>query len=443
MRILKDTYLSRRFFLILMLGIFAFVMAYVFPLLFIWVAGTLLTVLLLLFVELFELYKRVDGIDALRVVADKLSNGEENPVCLVLRNRYPVSTCLRVIDEIPVEFQNRNVLFRLKVNAGEQREIHYTLRPTKRGSYNFGKILVFVSVRFGLVERRYSFRADQDVAVYPSFMMMHRYELMAYGNYHPENGGIRTRVLGGNMAFEQIKPYVTGDDPRTVNWKATAKYNHLMVNTYTEERSQQIYCLVDKGRTMQSPFNNMTMLDHAINTVLTLSNIILKKGDRAGLITFSNNSRNCVKADNRVGQLNRISEALYRLETHYQETDFEKLYVSVNRQIPTRSLLILFTNFDTVSGLRRHLPALQRLAARHLVLVILFENSELNKALERPVHNLKDAYFETIAAGFATEKRQMVRELSQLGIRVILSKPESLTVNSINSYLNLKERKLI
>lgn len=88
----------------LMLGIFAFVMAYVFPLLFIWVTGALLAVLLLLFVELFELYRRVDGIDALRVVADKLSNGEENPVSLVVRNRYPVSTCLRVIDEIPVEF---------------------------------------------------------------------------------------------------------------------------------------------------------------------------------------------------------------------------------------------------------------------------------------------------------------------------------------------------
>ena len=117
-----------------MLGIFAFVMAYVFPLLFIWVTGALLAVLLLLFVELFELYRRVDGIDALRVVADKLSNGEENPVSLVVRNRYPVSTCLRVIDEIPVEFQNRNVLFRRKVNAGEERDIHYTLRPTKRGS---------------------------------------------------------------------------------------------------------------------------------------------------------------------------------------------------------------------------------------------------------------------------------------------------------------------
>ena len=160
---------------------------------------------------------------------------------------------------------------------------------------------------------------------------------------------------------------------------------------------------------MQAPFNSMTMLDHAINTGLTLSNIILKKGDRAGLITFSNNSRNCVKADNRVGQLNRISEALYRLETHYQESDFEKLYVSVNREIPTRSLLILFTNFDTVSGLRRHLPALQRLAARHLVLVILFENSGIKQGFGVSGSQSKGCVLRNDSSGFATEKRQMVR----------------------------------
>ena len=381
--------------------------------------------------------------EASRVLSDKLSNGEENPVRVEVRNRYPVGVHCRLIDEIPVEFQNRHISFSLNMMPGEQQGINYTLRPTKRGAYGFGKVRAFISTRLSLVERRYSFDLEREVAVYPSFMMMHRYELMAYGNYHPENGAIRTRALGGNMAFEQIKPYVVGDDPRTVNWKATAKHNHLMVNTYTEERSQQIYCLVDKGRTMQSPFNGMTMLDHAINTILTLSNVILKKGDRAGLITFSNTSRNCVKADNRVGQLNRISEFLYRLETHYQESDFEKLYISVVRQIPTRSLLILFTNFDTVTGMQRHLSALRRLASRHLVLIVLFENSELNKALERPVRGVKDVYFETIAAGFAMEKRQMVRELSQMGIRVILSKPEALTVNSINSYLDLKERKLI
>lgn len=443
MRVFKDTYLTGRFFTCLLLGIFALVMAYVFPLLLIWVAGALLMYAVMVLLELIALYRYKQGFEASRVVSDKLSNGEENPVRVEVRNRYPVGVHCRLIDEIPVEFQNRHISFSLNMMPGEQQGINYTLRPTKRGAYGFGKVRAFISTRLSLVERCYSFDLEREVAVYPSFMMMHRYELMAYGNYHPENGAMRTRALGGNMAFEQIKPYVVGDDPRTVNWKATAKHNHLMVNTYTEERSQQIYCLVDKGRTMQSPFNGMTMLDHAINTILTLSNVILKKGDRAGLITFSNTSRNCVKADNRVGQLNRISEFLYRLETHYQESDFEKLYISVVRQIPTRSLLILFTNFDTVTGMQRHLSALRRLASRHLVLIVLFENSELNKALERPVRGVKDVYFETIAAGFAMEKRQMVRELSQMGIRVILSKPEALTVNSINSYLDLKERKLI
>ncbi len=443
MRVFKETYLTGRFFTCLLLGVFALVMVYIIPPLWIWVTGALCALGVMLLLELITLYRYKQGFEASRVVADKFSNGEDNPVRVVIRNGYPVGVRCRLIDEIPAEFQNRNISFHANVSSGEQQEINYTLRPTKRGTYGFGKVRAFISTRLSLVERRYSFDLEQEVAVYPSFMMMHRHELMAYGNYHPENGAIRTRALGGNMAFEQIKPYVVGDDPRTVNWKATAKHNHLMVNTYTEERSQQIYCLVDKGRTMQSPFNGMTMLDHAINTVLTLSNVILKKGDRAGLITFSNTSRNCVKADNRMGQLNKISESLYRLETHYQEADFEKLYVSVVRQIPTRSLLILFTNFDTVTGMKRHLPALRQLATRHLVLVVLFENSELNKAMERPVRGVKDVYFETIAAGFAMEKRQMVRELSQLGIRVILSKPEALTVNSINSYLDLKERKLI
>lgn len=437
MRGFKETYLTGRFFSCLLLGVFALVMVYIIPPLWIWVAGALGVLGVMLLLELITLYRYRQGFEASRVVADKFSNGEDNPVRVVIRNAYPVGVRCRLIDEVPVEFQNRDIVFRVNVSPGEQKEINYTLHPTKRGAYGFGKVRAFISTRLSLVERRYSFDLEQDVAVYPSFMMMHRHELMAYGNYHPENGAVRTRALGGNMAFEQIKPYVVGDDPRAVNWKATAKHDHLMVNTYMEERSRQIYCLVDKGRTMQSPFNGMTMLDHAINSVLALSNVILKKGDRAGLVTFSNTSRNCVKADNRVGQLNKISESLYRLETHYQESDFEKLYVSVVRQIPTRSLLILFTNFDTVTGMRRHLPALRQLAVRHLVLVVLFENAELNKAMERPVRGVKDVYFETIAAGFVMEKRQMVRELSQLGIRAILSKPEALTVNSINSYLEL------
>ena len=443
MNVFKDTYLPRRFFAGMLLGAFAFVMAYLVPGL-LPVAAVLVAGWGALVVwECVVLYRGGAGMEAGREVADKLSNGEENPVTLWLRNRYGRRVSVRLIDEAPVEFQRRDLTFRLELEPGEEQEVRYTLRPVRRGAYGFGKIRVFVSVGYGFVERRYSFGAEREVAVYPSFMMMRRSELLALGNAHAAQDAVRVRRLGGNSSFEQIKPYVAGDDPRTVNWRATARANRLMVNTYREERAQQVYCVLDTGRTMFAPFDGMTMMDHAVNAILSLANVVLKKEDKVGVITFSNESRECLRADNRQGQLRRMSEMLYRLETDFRETDFERLFTLAARQVPTRGLFVLFTNFDTVNGLRRHLPALRSLAQRQLLLLVLFENAELTQAAERPVASVKDAYFETVATGFALEKRRMAQELARLGIHVIVSKPEALTVNAINGYLALKRRQEI
>lgn len=317
------------------------------------------------------------------------------------------------------------------------------MRPVKRGVYEFGKIRIFVTSRLSLVERRYSLGTFQEVAVYPSFVQMRKYELMAFTNRQSGNGVKRIRAAGVSTAFEQIKPYVVGDDPRTVNWKATAKCNRLMVNSYTDERSQQVYCVIDKGRTMQSPFKGMSMLDYAINAGLALTNVILKKGDKAGLLTFSNVSGALVKADNRSTQLNKICEALYGQRTHFLESDFEQLCVIADRQIHTRSLLVLFTNFDTLSGMRRHLPALRRLSKSHLLLVVLFEDTALRDVAAESADTIRDVYFKTIAGSFVVEKRKIAQELRHCGIQVVLAPPENLTVNTINSYLELKERGLI
>ena len=443
MNVFKDTYLPRRFFAGLLLGAFAFVMGYVFPALLpvaaVLVAGWLLVVV----GEGVALYRLREGVEAEREMADKFSNGEENPVTLRVRSRYKRAVAVRVVDEVPPEFQRRDIAFREELPPGEEGEFAYSLRPVRRGAYGFGKIRVFVSTGHGFVERRYSFDAEREIGVYPSFMMMRRSELLALGNAQQAQDAVRMRRLGGNSSFEQIQPYVAGDDPRTVNWKATAKMNRLMVNTYREERAQQVYCVLDMGRTMRAPFDGMTMMDHAVNAILSLANVVLRKEDRVGLITFSNESRECLRADNRQGQLRRMSEMLYRLETDFRETDFERLFTLAARQVPTRGLFVLFTNFDTENGLRRHLPALRSLAQRQLLLLVLFENAELTQAAERPVASVKDAYFETVATGFALEKRRMAQELARLGIHVIVSKPEALTVNAINGYLALKRRQEI
>lgn len=439
---MNGLYLNRRFFIGWLGGVFAFIAGYIHPALLPWAIWLIGVYGILILVDAVLLFGFGKGIEARRHVADKFSNGENNPVRIEIRNRYPFGVKARVLDESPVEFQRRDTGTTITIPAGIHREIEYDLRPVKRGEYRFGKIRVFVTSRLSFLEKRYSFGEKQPIAVYPSFIAMQKAEILAIaGKQAGENRQVR--VASVSTTFDQIKTYVPGDDPRTVNWKATAKCNRLMVNSFMEERSQQVYCLVDKGRTMQAPFHGMTVLDYAINATLALSNIILKKGDRAGLLTFSNKVGTLVKAEHRSTQLGRICEALYKQRTNFLESDFEQLCLRVMQQIPTRCLLILFTNFDTVSGMKRRLPALLRLAKTHLLLVVLFEDSEVRQVVEESAVSVKDIYFKTIAGSFILEKKRIASELRKAGIYVLLTQPEQLTPDAVNTYLGLKQRGLI
>jgi uncharacterized protein (DUF58 family) len=272
---------------------------------------------------------------------------------------------------------------------------------------------------------------------------MRRYQLLATANRLQEAGVKRLRKLGHSMEFEHIKEYVVGDDYRTINWKATARHSNLMVNNYTDERSQQIYCIINKGRIMKMPFEGMTLLDYAVNASLVLSNIALMRQDKAGLITFAENLDAFLPADKKPGQLNLLIEALYKQETNFLEPDFEKLFSVIRNGITHRSLLVLFTNFESMESLQRELPSLKRIAHYHLLMVVFFENTELKKLTEATAKTIEDIYIKTIAEKYALEKRLMVKELRKAGIVAVLTIPEYLTVTSINKYLELKNRQSI
>jgi uncharacterized protein (DUF58 family) len=258
-----------------------------------------------------------------------------------------------------------------------------------------------------------------------------------------EAGIKRMRRLGHSLEFEQIKEYVRGDDYRTVNWAATARRGDLMVNNFTDERSQQIYCIVNKGRTMKMPFEGMTLLDYAINSALVLSNVALMRQDRAGLITFGQRLDTFIPADKKPGQQNILLEALYKQETNFLEVDFEKLFATVRNRITHRSLLVLFTNFESIESLERELPSLKRMAHYHLLMIVFFENTELKTLQEAPAKTMEDIYIKTIADKFAHEKRLIIKELRKAGIVAVLTTPQNLTVNAINKYLELKNRQSI
>jgi uncharacterized protein (DUF58 family) len=293
------------------------------------------------------------------------------------------------------------------------------------------------------LRRRYSLDQPKEVPVYPSYLQMRKYQIMAISNRLSEVGLKKVRRLGHSMEFEQIKEYVAGDDYRVVNWKATARRGQLMVNNFTEEKSQQIYCVIDKGRVMKMPFEGLSLLDHAINTSLVLSNVALIKQDRAGLITFAEKINSFLPAEKKALQMQSILELLYHQKTRYLESDFERLYILLRSKVTQRSLVVLFTNFESLNAMRRQLPYLKKIAENHLLVTVFFENTELHSLLQNAAGTIDEVYTKTIAEKFAFEKRLIVKELKQHGILTILSSPQQLTVNTLNKYLEIKARQLL
>jgi uncharacterized protein (DUF58 family) len=216
-----------------------------------------------------------------------------------------------------------------------------------------------------------------------------------------------------------------------------------MVNKFADERSQHIYCIIDKSRVMKMPFEGMTLLDYAINASLTLLHVALIKQDRAGLISFSDQIDNFLPADRKAKQINYIQELLYNQQTRFPEADFESLYSFTRTRASQRSLMILFTNFESLSALQRQLPYLKAIARNNLLLIVFFENTGLKQLTIQEAQNIETVYMKTIAEKFVFEKKLMVRELMQHGIPAILTSPRQLTVDVLNKYLEIKARQEI
>ncbi len=443
MNLIRSLYIHERFFIYVSIISVVFLVSFWFPILYV-VAWFLVTFLaLFIAVDVYLLFNRKKGVDARRILTKKFSNSDNNPIPITVKNNYNFKIEVKLIDELPHQFQKRDFENRLFINPYDVWEFEYAVKPVERGEYHFGNLNVYVSTFLRIVSRRYKFQENEMVAVYPSYIQMKKYEFLAMSNRLTEFGLKKIRRIGHTLEFEQIKNYVAGDDVRTINWKATAKRSQLMVNQFQDEKSQPIYSIIDLGRVMKMPFNELKLLDYAINSTLAFSNIALRKNDKAGLLTFAKKVDTIVAASNKKTHLNTINEALYNITTKYTDSDFGFLYALVKRKIKQRSLLILYTNFEHISSLKRQLPFLKAIAKHHLLVVVFFENTELESLINENAEDLQTIYHKTIAEKFAYEKRLIVKELESKGIYGILTKPQHLTVNVINKYLEFKAKGFI
>ena len=397
----------------------------------------------LLLIDASLLFNAKLKVDGKRSTPKIMSLGNDQSIYWQFENNTSLPLRAKIIDELPYQLQIRNFGFKTKLLPKTSKEFSYQVRPVVRGIYKFGNVHLFLRTPIGLAERKYIIRAEKEIPVYPSILDMKEYELTSISSRAGIQGIKKMRRIGHSFEFEQIKEYTQGDDYQSVNWKATSRTNKLMINQYEDEKSQQVYSLIDKSRVMRMPFDGLSLLDYAINTSLIISNTALRKHDKAGLITFSDKVGTIIKADKSRAQLKSILEALYKEKEGQLESNYELLYHITRQVIKVRSLIFLFTNFENIYSLKRILPILRRIAKKHLLVVVLFDNTEILEYVQKPAAIIEEIYCKTIGEKFIHEKHEVVKILRQYGIQTIRTQPHHLTVNTINKYLELKARGLI
>lgn len=439
----RSIYLKNRFFYVIGLIIIFLILGYSYD---------VMHTIGLLMLPILTLLTIIDGVtlfitrhkfEISRSVHPKLSLGDEQDIQYTLINNSKNNWYYTLIDDLPVQLQYRDLQHHGTVGANESITLHTPIRPLDRGEYEFGNIQIFISSTIlNLIEFRITTPSKTTVKVVPSIIQMRRYALEVFSKTATMSGIRRIRSIGENDEFEQIRNYQVGDNYKSINWKATARKREIMVNQFQNTRSQNIYTIIDKGRSMKMPFKGLTLLDYAINASLVISNIVLKKYDKAGLITFSHKLGQVVQAKNTPQQLSLISDHLYNQKTDFLEANHELLFFYLRQQLKRRSILLYFTNFENLYDLEINLPYLKSLNRRHLMVVIFFKNTEVQAAKNKKVETVSDIYSNTMAAKAVMEKEQIRDRLNVAGIQTILTAPEDLSVNVINKYLEIKAKRM-
>lgn len=444
MNFFNSFYLTPRTFIVLGVCIALFCIGLVLNLSF--VLGQLLLFLLFLavLVETILLYSKSQLISSRRILPNRLSNGDMNQIELQIRNYSMMELALTIYEDLPDLLQLRIWKVEIILKKSANQKVTYEVRPTQRGIYTWQDTNVLCSVSFlGFVSRKMTFEDFSSISCYPSFEQFKKLPISALVNNFSETATTHIRKIGQSLEFEQIKDYVSGDNYRHINWKASAKQGRLMLNQYQAERSQDIYMVLDMGRSMKMPFKQQTLLDYAINGSVALTKAILDVKDKAGLITFSSKNCSYLPARSEYKQFGVINDTLYNLTTDFLESDFEKLYKFVRFKIRQRSLLIIFTNFDSINSLKRNLAYLKAIAQYHLVLVVFFENSEIVDFVNQPAHNLRDIYSNIIGKHFLSQNQLILKELLKSGIQGLITQPHLLSIEAINKYIQIKRKQMI
>ena len=362
----------------------------------------------------------------------------KNEIVFIVKNNSRKKIFIELCDDAPVTHFNsaKGNMARL-LSPGEEAELSYETLPHKRGMYIFRCVYVRYRKAAGLSGAQYEAGPPAEIKVYPNLSDLGAHRLLMIKNRLLKSGERSMPLSGAGTEFESLREYVSGDDYRRINWPATARERHPVMNQYETERNQPVFIMVDAGRAMSYSLRGYKKLDYAINAALILADVVNASGDNSGLIVFSDEIHNVVMPGRGEAHKNALAEALYRTEGSKKTSDYEGAFRELITRQKRRGLAFIFTDFETdfeATDLAASLPYLNK---RHTPVVVLMENESVNKLTAINARTMREAYVKGLAAESLSERARLIRQINRSGALCVETGAERFATEAVNRYLKL------
>ena len=431
---------SKNLYILMSVACVLFLLAFRFPVASL-IAGLIDAALLLGIIV--DYYLTVPGklLSVHRIVAERLSIGRDNEVQIEIfsQAREPLNLLLR--DSFPQEIDADVQEFDFELAPNSKATLQYFLKPVRRGAFEFNEITIRYKSKLRLFWRQVQFPALKSVRVYSDLKGLQ--ELSVKLAHSSELGDLKVRKRGQGTDFATLREYVSGDDVRSMDWKATARRDRPVLRVYEVDKEQSMLVLVDAGRMMVSDLEGLSRFDHALNAALSLVLTGLMRNDSVGLGIFADKPLLYMPPRRGKSYLPRILEACCDVRASMVEPDYLGALSYFASAHKSRALMVVITDLTDPTGSQTLLSGLASISPRHLQFCVTLRDRKVDHIADEPSAELDGIMRRAVASDLIAQRELAFSHLARRGCLILDCPPQELSTKLVDKYLEIKARALL
>jgi uncharacterized protein (DUF58 family) len=343
---------------------------------------------------------------------------------------------------LPVLLRAETAPARFNLTSGGREKLEIACCPERRGVYEFAPCLFEVPSPLGLWSYRGRIKPEGEIRVYPDLFSEQK-KMAAIFLQRGKVGAHIMRFAGQGRDFERLRDYVPGDSYDTIAWKATARRAKPVSKVFQVENTQNVYAVIDASRFSTIEKNSKTNFDYYLASALVLGAAAERYGDAFGIVIFDSKVRNFIPAMTGGSASKTCRNAVFAVQPQNVPPDFNTLFSFIRNRIPRRSLMFFLTDISNALPAEEFIRDVELVGSKHVCMVNMLNHEGIDPMYSREFDHIEDVYRGLAGHLKWAELENRALELRRHGVGFSTSTRDNLSIDMINSYLQIKRRQLL